>query len=477
MKATYTIVIREPEKTIAEEYRKLLLEAHPTAFGYAAATGEQVENGIFDGTEYDLSKALSEVEENYPKARVCYSFVNANDQVLDEDSLQPFNAITTGEGKDATTQLSVMVEGEFPDYEDKDENYSTEYHVMKDGIAPLIKELQDIQPDAAKICEALDKPSQEPKITKLMGGRANILFIPAKGKLVAKTKNKEQGSYDWGFTTRRLGYTGTQVEAKKEDSKSDKPLTMAERKAQRAAAAAAETHPPGGSVVPPEELYAGPLKNEMFYLRNGELWAKPQKGTKLQGAKTYWNTHSTLPRVAETDGTDWIKKLYEGFPASKLRPNSPIYELMNRLMGEAKKPKTAASEQGPEKPVKEKEQEPEKLTPMTLLLTADDKKKYLDLKEKGKIVKTTVAQINKDLADNAVASKQLAETYEDLSMISLESFSLLPDHLKCVLFSEVRSNGVDLSEPEAPAEEEVVEPEKKPLTMAERKALRAAQSA
>ena len=191
--------------------------------------------------------------------------------------------------------------------------------------------------------------------------------------------------------------------------------------------------PPGGSPIKPEEQYAVLLKQDRFSLNQGKLWIKPPKGSDFKAAKIFWNTHCSVPRVEDNTG----KAVYAGFAFDSLRPNSPLRELKAKLMGE-QQPKEAESVQGPAKPEKELV---EQVSPaqMTLLIPADQKAAYINLKKSGKFPATDLDTLKKTLAENPSASLQLGEDgLDEVLMMAPEGYNRLPGHVKTLLMHEMR---------------------------------------
>src|SRR5216684_6825014 len=108
-----TAVVREPKHQIPDEFCKILMEKHPSGFGYASPQGE-VRNDVerYYSDEVDLESTLKQLEKNYKNDRVFYLFGS------DGENAQPFDIITNGEeGEKEEVYLSAIVEGDFPKYE------------------------------------------------------------------------------------------------------------------------------------------------------------------------------------------------------------------------------------------------------------------------------------------------------------------------------------------------------------------------
>lgn len=154
------------------------------------------------------------------------------------------------------------------------------------------------------------------------------------------------------------------------------------------------------------------------------------------------------------------KTAYAGFPADKLRANSPLMDLRAKLMGEEKpKPKTADSEQGPAKPPENGKREELK---MTLLIPKNQKEKYLEWKNKGAFPTTDIATLQASLKEYPAASVQLGENITDIMMYSNEALARLVhdvgNQLTISLLHQMRCEALGITAEDTP--DEVPEPQK-----------------
>lgn len=441
------IVIREPNSSLPEDFRKKLLADYPTAFGYASPQGDShIDNDPFAGDDVDLEDALSKIESSYKKDRVFYHFVEAD--ILTEinlESLQPFNVIKDDENR---TLLSVMLSGEFPAYNDKNEDgetFTPQYHCVNEYIKLLVDELYELSgKDISKTMEMLLKKVSKDKLEALLGDSATILLIPHKGTATSISNEKNSGQVANGvFATNHLGFA----------AEKPKP-TMKEIAAAKAEKKEDAAPTPGGTKIKPEELYAPLLRDNRFVLLSSILHVRPPPNANWKEVRTFWNTHSMMDRPKDP------KTAYAGFPADKLRANSPLMDLRAKLMGEEKpKPKTADSEQGPAKPPENGKREELK---MTLLIPKNQKEKYLEWKNKGAFPTTDIATLQASLKEYPAASVQLGENITDIMMYSNEALARLVhdvgNQLTISLLHQMRCEALGITAEDTP--DEVPEPQK-----------------
>lgn len=458
-----TIVVREPGAQMPEAFRKVLLEKHPTAFGYAVPMKDtHIDNEPFPGDEVDLEDSLKQVEETYAKERVFYHFVNAELGPFGFESLQPFNLLTEGEGDNEITLLSVMLEGEFPKYDNMNaegEMFTSSYHFMNSFLQPLIAELWELcNSDVGMLMAFLDKKTQKDKILAEFGPRASVLIIPHKGKATAIVKNEEGGSWKWGFSTRNLGYKEKEEKAPAEALKTTRKMTMreaaalaqhkkeAEAESENEGKEAKEGLPPGGTPVKPEELYASLLKTNSWKLVNGGLWAIPPKGSDWKTARSWWHRSSSLDIPVNDKGEPDVAKVYLGFPADKLKPNSPLNELLLKVLG-LDKPKEAESEQGPAKPEDEEKKEKGEFK-LTLLIPHNQKSRFVEFRKKDAFPSTTLDVLMVGKEEYPAASVQLGENLGDILMMAPESYARIVhdvgSHVGICLLHEMRIRILEL---------------------------------
>lgn len=459
-----TLVVREPNHQLPEAFRKALLDGHHTAIGYASPQKDQeVHSDVYASVEYELPTALSEIEKSYQSERVFYYAVEGNDDELNLDSLQPFAAITNGkEGEEKKVLLSVIMAGKFPSYEDQNEDgesYTPEYHCFSTFIKATIDELWELaNGDIGLLMTFLEKKPTRDKINAVLGDDACIMMIPYKGKATSFNKgHPKSGTFKGGFTTDLLGYEEPKEAEKKVEEKKEPPkkLSMAEQIAAKKAGGTAKKDPPaGGSPIKPEETFATVLKNPLFYLNGGKLWARPPRGSNWKEARQWWNNSCKLQRPQEVD------KVYVGFPADELKVNSPLYAVYNKLMqGEEAKPvpKEAEHEQAPKEAPITKDPVAKGIT---LLLPGDKKQKFLQMKKDGKIKMGTEADFKAAMDEYPFLSAQLGENFSDMQRYSIETkLRLAHDlggHYSLLLAHENTCRSLGLNEAE------VVEPEKKP---------------
>lgn len=453
------LVVRKAGQQMPEAFRQKLIEQHPTGLGYASFQDTHVDNEIWDGTSADLADALNTVEKSYVDDEVVFWAVEANiDTEINVESCQPFNLITQAkkEGeKEDKVLLACFLEGEFPKYDGMNaegEIFTPEYHCVNSFIKPAIDELYDVVGNNVEmLMRALEKPAQKAKFEAILGPRATILFVPHTGETKAITNAKEK-AFPWGWVSRDIGYTESQaappVTARKgmRSASGEQPVVGPEKK---------ET-PPGGTPTNPEELYAPVLKaDKHFFLNGSELWAKPDSkdGSGIQGHKGYWRTHSTLPIPEDP------RSLYKGFPASALRPNSPLFKLVAELTA----PKRAESEQGPaEHPGTQTKESPKQADKPTLLVSKEKKEKWVRMRDEARLTTSTVDQLKEHLSEYPLFSIQLGEDSAELLMLSPLSLIRLAHadaHMAGLLLHEFRCQAMDLKAEKPPVKEgEVVQP-------------------
>jgi len=459
-------VIRNKGHALPSAFITAALKEFPTAFGYASPQKDtSIHIDYVPADEYDMGAALAEVEKEYHHDTVYYNFVQANEDEINFESMQPFPLVT----KDEKNQLCVMLEGEFPKYHGKNEDgeaFTPEWHCCDKFLVPLIEEYWALAGEDLDLFMSMiqKKPAQD-KITAELGPRATILFIPAKGEGKATTNNSEGAVRPWGFTSRTITY------AAQDNEKPAKTLTMKERAQQKQGT----TPPPDtGKPIEPAEVFGELVKkNDLFFMNGKVLMVKPRPGASWKEARTWWNTHSSMPKPLDKDGEVDPKGVYAGFPADKLNANSPLTELVVKAKGG----KRATSEQGPAEPDKKQGEQPDKGTPpVPLLIPADQKNAYLSQKKAGKYPTTDIAHLKASLAENPLASAQLGENAADLLMLSPEALNRLPGNIRTCLLHEWRCQILELEAApikDKPVDKPGEQPDTgKPLTMKQRAELK-----
>jgi len=452
------LVIREAKQQLPDAVKKILLEKHPTAFGYAVPYKGAVHNGSHygdgDGAD-DLAATLKNAEETYKDDRIFYHFLQAGEDECNIESLQPFNILSDGtDGEDAKILLSVMVGGAFPKYAEvnkEGDTYTPAYHFTVSFLVPLINELWELADNKLpRLMELLAKKTQVDKITAELEGKSAVLFIPGedKPKLIANAA-VNGGTWAWGYMTNDLGIPAEGTAAPPPTVK--KVLGMP-AKAKAPELPAKEEEKKEGEKSP-EEIYKEVLKRKEFFLSSGLLWAKPAAGD-LKTARNWWTVNvGSIPKDP--------RLIYAGCATSELSANSPL----RRFMMEKLEPKKAESEQGPaEPPAKIAETPPREQGGITLFIPKDQKESYLKGKGENKYPSTTIEELEATLASYPAASVQLGEQFSDMAMMSPQAFLRLPTHIKLALWHETRCQLLGLTA--APPEEkpaEVVEPPKKKI--------------
>lgn len=482
-----TLVVREPNAAIPDEFKKLLLEKHTTAFGFAVPNKTHIENAVLWGGDVDLADSLNKCEETYKKDRIYYYFLETDTgdagDVSVFESVQPFNLLVDDEKR---ALMSIIAVGDYPSFADRNqdgETYSDAYHMVNGSLKAVVDELWDFSnADVKTLVGFFEKPQQKAKVEALLGDAATIIFIPHTGtaKAITNAKKENNGQWPWGFSTNNLGFK--QGDASPSSAASNgKTLTMAEKaalKRQQKEQGNTAEHPPGGSTITPEEHFAPLLTKEShlarFILTKGKLLVRPPKGSNASDARKWWLQNSKMP--IPDKGNDYAKNLFQGFAADELKPNAPLFDLVARYMGEGVK--QAASEQGPEQPAIPGDTDKGKKVPpaeFTLLISQDNKKRYLDLQKLGKIKSNTEDELKAQLQKYPLFSVAVGDQLNDILLWTAESHHELPSHMKDVLFHELRCRLLGLDVPDVEPEEKPEDKkpgEEKTLTMAEKAALK-----
>src|SRR5258708_907934 len=416
-----TAVVREPQKQIVEDFRKILLEKHPSGWGYASPQEDTLINvQCLLSADVDLKEALEQIEKSYKNDRVFYVFGT------DPDNQQPFAILTNGEeAEKEEIYVSAIVEGEFTDYENAPD--------FVDGFLAdqCGQTWEAANGDNEKFVEIMTADSQRKLISDKFGERTVVLIIPYKGSAVEIAKNKEAANFPWGFATRAHGYSeGASATSTKKIS-IKKPGATAEQKVD---------HPPGGTTIKPEEHYK-PLLNLkdgacQFVIHNGSVMCRTPRGAGMDRVKKYWENHYNGIRPKDAAA------LFAGFPADQLKINSPIMTLRLKLMGE--EPKKAGSIQEEKPDQEQQEQKPEEVS---LLIPKEKKDKYLALKKSGKLPHTDIPSLLKTLKDYPAASLQLGEQPSEMLFLSPQARVRIAHddaHMTACLWHETACIALDL---------------------------------
>ena len=429
------LVIREPEQQLPEAFKTKLLESCSTAFGYAVPTGEEILKDVFSADEYDLADALKTVDENpdYKKSRVFYWFLSDPENTLNYDCFQPLSLNSAGDGDNEQHLLMVMCEGEFAKHntEQPDEQmFSNEYRFVNEVLKKKIDEYLDIISEDASIerlMVLLDKPPFRKVCQEAMAPRGNILIIPCVGNQFTSclTTDKRHGAWRWGWTSDSLGYSeGSQktedvVVGKVENAK---PLTKREQAEAARLAKAKEALTPTADSV--EVTYAKVLKhphNHFFSVKNNVLWCRPPKDARFKTAVEWWSNNCVDPRAQTGDDTKDAVAIYAGFPASKLKVNSPLKDFIENTMNPKKqKPAEAGSVQGPAKPEEKKEEE--KNAEPTLFIDSKFKTNFINQEKAGRFPLTNYDTLKEITKATPKCTEQIAYDFNKILLWTPKAF-------------------------------------------------------
>lgn len=445
------LAIREPGQEIPPEFRKVASEKFTTAIGFVAPLEAGNDAQQIGGGDYDLVEAIKTLETNYGKNRIFYYFVEADAENISPESIQPFHLITEGEGEQETALISVLLAGEFPAYDDQNEEGEThtpEYHCAM-FLKSLADEMWDLcGKEVSLFMGMLGKKPYKEKIEAVLGPRATILFIPCRGpaKSFSNVKPENALSLDGKFyATDNLGLK-VDGSVKEEKKTAALPGKLSLKK------------PPaveGGSAITPEEQYKKLLGREdkQFVIVGGKLWCKPPVGADWKRARSWWNDHYDGQRPK--DATE----VYKGFSADKLKDDSPLKQVILTMNQTDKpKPKEADTVQSPAEPKPDAKKE----TETTLFIPKDQKERYLALKNAGKLNTTDIASLLASLKKYPLASVALGENASEMLMLSNEALERIVTGAghKVVLgmLQQFRCLALDLSvDDEAPPEKKPVE--------------------
>jgi hypothetical protein len=408
---------------------------------------------------------------------------NDEDGILnDPEVLQPFNLVVTGEKDkqgDDIPVLCVFIEGELNEKYSKTSDagetiYTPAYNFLTDFLKPLVNELAEMADNKLDLILAyLEKSVQKNKISAELGPAATILFVPSEGQAVA-VSNRKETPFSWGWSSNALGYSETKVEEKVVgDPPASKPLSLAEKLALKrgTASAPAAAKPEEKKIDESEKKIADKLsKGPHFGLKGSVLWCVP-KGMNLKEMKNWWTANSVLPVPKDKEGRPDPKMMAAGFDPTHIRPASPLAG----LLANARKPKTAVSEQAPIPPehkeakdAEDAEKQPKKAE-MTMLLSAEKRQAYVANSKKGEYPSWTEEQI-KDTLQYPLLSLQIGEAFHDLLYKDAMAYLKMDKHALALFAHElrVRHLGIASEEVKPPEAKPAPVEEKKPMTLAEK---------
>lgn len=328
-----TIVSVKPGLKIPQPYLDKLTATHTTRLGFAAADDEAPGTVGFTTLDdkQDWHKSIENILGMYTKSTCVFHFGTYSKTTSDLEE-QPYALLADGD----KVLLSAMLEGDFPGYAGGE--YNNEFNLVRDFLSEAIKELYQANgEDLAKMMEEAGKPGFRRTIKGVLAPRGAIMLIPGIGDPVLYSENimgNESGRtgaiYDWGITTRHLGYT----EAKPEPKVEAPPATMSKADRLKAAfskpagePAKVEQKAPTTTgtvpVVPPKtdtKIPDGVLSVScppQFHKKEREQWVRQNvvKGHQFKG--------------------DWMKD--RKYRKHEIKDTSPLYATFAQAAAEADK--------------------------------------------------------------------------------------------------------------------------------------------
>lgn len=257
------IIFKKAGHQVDERLLSKALENFPTAIGTVTRAGENIHVSNDRGVPDLETLKLGLKEAHDHDVYLWLANITDQDNIKQED-IQPF--VIEDDGK---IVLAVMVEGDFPKFNDPKNGTDEWGNFCSEILLPTLSEYAVMaKGDFDTFLDLIHGKTFDKNMMAHVGHRGIVAVVPFKGDaLVLNQNNALLGEYDWGFTTQHLDHDVVSQEPEPEVKEEKKGFFLFGKKPVKAEAEEApKTETPKDNPVTPE---APKETKEVQEVRNG----------------------------------------------------------------------------------------------------------------------------------------------------------------------------------------------------------------
>lgn len=238
------ILFKREGKIVPQLMIQKIIEAYPSPASFLGQVSDEKGNPFLHFPDEAAPPDLKEIMEMQEQAKdndVYFYFTNLSDKTPAQN-YQPFMV-----GGDDSKFMSIMVEGDFPQYEGSKTGDTPEYLLTEKIIIPTLKDILELSgDDVDKFAEKL-KGSQlfENVLMREIGNRGVCTIVINGHDGITFGKNELSLTEDWGWSSQELGFKAESEQAPVEEVKKSPVWNLGKKSKPAVAEKKDESLPPG----------------------------------------------------------------------------------------------------------------------------------------------------------------------------------------------------------------------------------------
>lgn len=200
MSQSGTIVRRQANTFISEDYLKLVVAANPN--GWSAAFIEEETVKVASSLEGATIEDVKETMEAYPDKDITFYFACA-DGTINQDDLSPYTLLQNS----PTDPLVVaFVDGNFPNFTRPESSHPPEFFFVHEYLKPKFEGMAEMADSLNKITEAIKKPYFKKELLLNCVSQGYVTLVCANGAQLTFAQGDLAAEYPWGWVSNNHGY-------------------------------------------------------------------------------------------------------------------------------------------------------------------------------------------------------------------------------------------------------------------------------